>query len=239
MTATQVPLPGLASASVGLVALGMVALDAGWRIIRHFTVMAHEGAHAATGTLLLGDFNGIVLNPDATGATGITPRGGLTDVFTTFAGYAGPSIFGLGAAKLIELRYIVSVLWVTLFLLAVLLLCLRASFGRRTVVLAVGLVFLVGRYVPAPVQTVAAYAIAWLLLLSGVRRVIEVGMRSSDGEHLRKLTHLPQFLWFLIWLASTLAAVAAGGKMLVMPNQLSLTGQSIHLVIRDFHSAWP
>lgn len=213
---TQVPLPGVASACVGLVTLGVVALDAGWRIIRHFTVMAHEGAHAATGTLLFSDFNGIVLNPDATGATRVTPPGGLSDVFITFAGYAGPSIFGLGAAKLIELRYIVPVLWVTLFLLAVLLLCLRASFGRRTVVLAGGLVFLVGRYLPAPAQILTAYAIAWLLLLSGVRRVIEVGMRSSDGEHLRDLTHLPRFLWFLIWLVSTLAAVAIGGKMLVM-----------------------
>lgn len=216
MAVTQVPLPGAASASVGLAALGVVALDAGWQIIRHFTVMAHEGAHAATGTLLLGDFGGIVLNPDATGATSIRPAGGLSDVFITFAGYAGPSIFGLGAAKLIELGYIVPVLWVTLFLLAVLLLCLRTSFGRRTVVLAGGLVFLVGRYMPAPAQIVAAYAIAWLLLLSGVRRVIEVGAGSSDGEQLRKLTHLPRFLWFLIWLASTLGAVAVGGKLLVM-----------------------
>ncbi len=31
-------------------------------------------------------------------------------------------------------------------------------------------------------------------------------------------THLPRFFWFLLWLAATLAAVAVGGKMLVMPG---------------------
>jgi hypothetical protein len=53
--------------------------------------------------------------------------------------------------------------------------------------------------------------------LSGVRRVLEVGARSSDGASLSQLTHLPRFFWFLLWLAGTLAAVAVGGKMLVMP----------------------
>jgi hypothetical protein len=169
-----------------------------------------------TGTLLFRDFHGITLNSDATGATDIRPAGGPGDIAITFAGYAGPSIFGLGAAELIELGHIVAVLWVTLFLLTVLLLGLRMSFGRITVVLAGGLVFLAGRYTPAPLQIVAAYAITWLLLLSGVRRVIEIGTGSSDGAHLRELTHLPRFLWFLLWLASTLAAVAVGGKLMVM-----------------------
>ncbi len=29
---------------------------------------------------------------------------------------------------------------------------------------------------------------------------------------------IPRLIWFLLWLAATLAAVAAGGKMLVMPG---------------------
>ncbi len=216
VTVTQVPLSGLASAAIGLVALGMVAVDAGWQVARHFTVMAHEGAHAATGTLLLRRFGGITLNRDATGATDIRPAGGLGDVVITFSGYVGPSLFGLGAAKLIEVGQILAVLWVAIVLLAALLLGLRRSFGRVTVLVAGGLVVLVVRYMPAPVQIIAAYVIAWLLLLSGVRRVIEVGARSSDGDHLRKLTHLPRMLWFLLWLAASLIAVAAGGKLLVV-----------------------
>lgn len=221
MTATLVPLPGLASASIGLVALGVVTLDAGWRVARHFTVMAHEGAHAATG--IFREFHGIVLNRDATGGTDIRPVGGPGDVVITFSGYVGPSLFGLGAAKLIEIGHIAAVLWTTLFLLGVLLLGLQASFGRLTVIAAAGLVFLTTRYMPASVQTIGAYAIAWLLLLSGVRRVVEVGLSSSDGDRLRSLTHLPQFLWYSLWFAATVTAVAAGGKLLVMRSLLGLT----------------
>ncbi len=31
------------------------------------------------------------------------------------------------------------------------------------------------------------------------------------------LTHLPRLVWFLLWLAATLGAVAVGGAMLVLP----------------------
>jgi hypothetical protein len=215
VTVTQVPLPSVASAFIGLVALGVIASDAGWRALRHLAVMAHEGAHAVTGTLLFRDFRGITLNSDATGATYIRLDGSPGDIIITFSGYVGPSMFGIGAAKLIELGHIVAALWLALFLLALLLLGLRASFGRLTVIVAGGLVFFIGRYTPTLAQVIAAYTVAWLLLLSGVRRVIEVSTTSSDGAYLRDLTHLPRFLWFLLWLAGTLAAVAVGGRLLI------------------------
>jgi len=59
--------------------------------------------------------------------------------------------------------------------------------------------------------------ITWLLLLSGVRLVLEVGALSADGARLSRLTSLPRAVWFLLWLAATLGALAAGGEMLVMP----------------------
>ncbi len=95
---------------------------------------------------------------------------------------------------------------------------LRWSFGVITVPVAAGLVYVVGRYTPEEVQIVAAYVIAWFLLLSGVRGVLRRRTGSGDGEKLQGLTGLPQFIWFLLWLAATLAAVAVGGKMLVMPT---------------------
>jgi hypothetical protein len=216
VSATQVPLSGVAAALIGLAALGAVTLNAGWAVIRHFTVMAHEGAHAVAGTLLMRDFGGIELNSDATGGTGIRPASGLGGIVTSFAGYVGPSMFGLGAAKLIEHGHIVTVLWAALFLLALPLTGLRWSFGIVTVILAGGLVFLVGRYAPLPVQIVAAYAITWLLLLSGVRRILVVNVGSDDGARLGSMTGIPRFIWFLLWLAGTLTAVAAGGKWLIM-----------------------
>jgi hypothetical protein len=98
----------------------------------------------------------------------------------------------------------------------VLLVGLRRSFGLITVFLAGGIVFGIARFTPVPAQVTAAYSITWLLLLSGVRRVMEVGVRSDDGGRLRAMTHLPHALWFLLWLAATLAAAAEGFRLLVL-----------------------
>ena len=45
---------------------------------------------------------------------------------------------------------------------------------------------------------------------------MEIGVTSDDGANLKSLTGVPRLIWFLLWLAATLAAVAAGGSMLVM-----------------------
>jgi Peptidase M50B-like len=108
------------------------------------------------------------------------------------------------------------VLWVTVFLLGVLLAGVRWSFGIVTVIGIGALVFGIGKYTPLGVQMVAGYAIAWLLLLTGVRQIFEFGLASSDGARLAQVTGLPRVLWFLLWLAATLAAVAVGGSMLVL-----------------------
>jgi len=51
-----------------------------------------------------------------------------------------------------------------------------------------------------------------------VRRILEIGPQSSDGADLSELTWIPRLIWWLLWLAATLGAVALGGKMLVMPS---------------------
>jgi hypothetical protein len=216
---THTSLSGPAAAAVGLAALGVVVTDVGWQVVRHGTVMAHEGAHAVADSLLGRQVDYIKLNFSAeqSGATYPKNEGGwLARVVAAFVGYIGPSSFGLGAAKLIQQGYAVTVLWMTLFLLGILLLLLRWSFGLLTVILAGGLVFIVGRYTPVSAQIVAAYAITWLLLLSAVRGILVRGTQSGDGGDLRKLTLIPRFIWFLLWLAATLAAVAIGGRWLVM-----------------------
>jgi hypothetical protein len=211
----QPALPGATAALIGLAALGVVAFDGGWQVVRHLTVMAHEGAHAVIGLVLFRDVSGIVLRRDATGATSIGSSGGLSGFLIGLSGYLGPSAFGLGAAKLIQLRLTGVVLWGVLFLLAVLLTALRWSFGVLSVLVAGGIVFVIGRFTPITFQTVASYSITWLLLLSGVRRVIEVGAASEDGAALRDITRLPGRLWFVLWLAATVAAVVVGGRLLI------------------------
>jgi len=217
---THVPdtLSGAAAAMIGLVALAVVAPIAGWQFIRHGTVMAHEGAHAVFGSLAGRKISGIMLNADATGGTFVAQGGCLGTIIIGFAGYVGPSLFGLGAAWAIHLGYSESVLWVTLFLLVILAFMLRRSYGMITVVFTGALVYVVGHFTPRGVQIVAAYFLTWLLLLSGVRGILYRGADSGDGANLSQLTMIPRLIWWLLWLAATLGAVALGGKMLVMPS---------------------
>ena len=217
---TQIPdtLSGAAAAMIGLVALAVVAPIAGWQFIRHGTVMAHEGAHAVFGSLAGRKISGIALNADATGGTFVAQGGCLGNIVIGFAGYVGPSLFGLGAAWAIHLGYSESVLWVTLFLLVILAFMLRRSYGMITVVFTGALVYVVGHFTPRGVQIVAAYFLTWLLLLSGVRGILYRGADSGDGANLSQLTMIPRLIWWLLWLAATLGAVALGGKMLVMPS---------------------
>ena len=221
MSSTQVPLSGTEATVIGLVTFGVVAFDVTWQVLKYGTVMAHEGAHAVLISLLFRGWDGTELNlPDAEGGTYPKKDGGcLGTAIIAFIGYVGPSLSGLGAARLIQTGHIVDVLWVTLFLLVLLAFGLRWSYGVITVPLAAGLVYVVGRYTSAGVQIVAAYAIAWFLLLSGVRGILRrMRTGSGDGERLNGLTGVPQFIWFLVWMAATLGAVAIGGKMLVMPT---------------------
>jgi hypothetical protein len=110
--------------------------------------MAHEGAHAVFGSLAGRKISGIALNADATGGTLVETGGCLGSIIIGFAGYVGPSLFGLGAAWAIHLGYSESVLWVTLFLLVILAFMLRRSYGMITVVFVGALVYLVGHYAP-------------------------------------------------------------------------------------------
>ena len=199
MSITQAVLPGSTATVIGLAAFGLVALPVTWLVVRQVAVAAHRGAHALTGLLVYRSVrDGIDIESAA----------GLRSVPVALAGYLGPSGFGLGAAKLIELGYSLVVLWLVLALLAVVLIGLRRWFGLVIAILAAGIVFGLARYTPVHAQLVTAYSLAWLLLLSGVRRVIEVGVGGITG--------LPRILWFPLWLVATLAAAAEGARLLIM-----------------------
>jgi hypothetical protein len=215
MSMSQIPLSGAEAVLIGLGAFVFTAADLGWRFLRHGSVIAHEGAHALVAALLLHKLVSIELNRSATGVTR-TRGGGFRRHLVGFAGYTGPSMFGLGAARLIEFGHIVAVLWVFLFLLGVLVTWVVTAFGIFSVAVAGALMFAVGHYTPAALQIVAAYAICWLLLLIGVRQVLQHGAGASDAAALAKGTGIPRLIWALAWLAATVASVVAGGSMLVM-----------------------
>jgi hypothetical protein len=217
MSMTQSPLSGGEAVLIGPVVLAVVAFEATWVVVHHIDTMAHEGAHAIISSLSGRGVQSIKLKPSGDGETNPARGGGVSSTLVIgVAGYAGPSAFGLGAAKLIQSGHIVSMFWVALVLLAILLLAARWSFAFVTVPLAGALAFLIAKFAPAHTQIIAAYATAWLLLLSGVRTIIQHGLGAKDAGILRSATGIPKLLWSLLWLAGSLAAVAVGGRMLVM-----------------------
>jgi hypothetical protein len=211
----QAPLPAPAVVLIGLAALATVGLQALWLIARYADTVAHEGAHAVAGSALGRKVQHVKLKRNGDGETKLSPGGAGGTMLIAFVGYLGPSAFGLGAAKLIELGHSVAVLWLALLLLILLLLVLREAFSFVPVLIVGVFIYLLARYATVGVQAVTAYALAWFLLLSGVRKVIYRGARADDAGLLRDMTHIWRGFWFLLWLAGTVTAVVAGGMLLV------------------------
>jgi len=210
---TQPPLSASISILLGFGALAVVAVPATWSIARHWDVMAHEGSHAFFGAILGMKVGYVRLNKDATGLTML--RGSGHGFISSFVGYLGSSLFGLAAAKLIAIGHSVAVLWIALALLAALLLLVRTLFGVVSIVLSGVLIFAIARYGAVSSEVIAAYAIAWLLLLSGPRTILVYWAGSADADDLAKMTRLGKQLWPLLWFALGATAVIIGGSMLV------------------------
>jgi len=99
-----------------------------------------------------------------------------------------------------------------------------------------GGVFVVSYYAPAAVQAGFAYLAAWFLLFGGLRPVVELARgswgsagsgssgrrqrwtRGSDAEQLARLTGAPAGLWISLFVLVALAALVAGGALLVPPG---------------------
>lgn len=219
MGMTQTPLPGPDAAFVGLAAFVVVNAQSLWSLAKHFDVMAHEGMHALTGSILGFRVRNIELKRNGDGQTNYrNAMAGGSGVFTGFVGYLGPSVFGLAAAGLIKLGYIIAVLWLAvLFLVVLLLKVLRfRSFGWVSVPIAIALLLALTHYAPVSLQVVMAYGMTWLLLLSGVREATTHGTKAGDALILKRMTHLPRWLWALLWVAGTFGAVYLGWRLLVM-----------------------
>ena len=215
---TQIPLPGPEAALIGLGVLVVVIVPILWPLAEHFNVMAHEGMHATTASILGFKVDGITMSSDNEGLTRYPPTAvGPRRVVTSFVGYLGPSTFGLAAAKLISLGHIIAVLWITVIFLVLLLLKLNPpSFGFISVPVGIALLYVLTRYASVSLQIVMAYGMTWLLLLSGVRVALQHGVNAGDARNLSNRTHLPRLLWALLWLAGTVWAVFIGVRLLVM-----------------------
>ena len=217
MDPTQAPLSGTETVLIGLVVAAVVIPSATWQLAQHFYVMAHEGMHGAVGSLSGGRLRGIVLDEKGEGKTDVAFSAGRVHFPFVFAGYLGASAFGLGAARLIQFGHIIVILWLVMGLLALLLIRLKWSFGYVTVPLAGFLIFLVLKHMSQSAQVLAAYAITWFLLLSGVRMIWQHGTKAGDGGILNGSTSIPRQVFFALWLAGTAAAVVIGARWMLHP----------------------
>jgi len=219
MGMTQTPLPGPDAALVGLAAFVVVNAKSLWSLAKHVDVMAHEGMHAITGSILGLPVRNVELKRNGDGQTNFRDAiAGGSGVFTGFVGYLGPSAFGLAAAGLIRLGYIIAILWLAvLFLVILLLKVLRfRSFGWVSVPIAIALLLVLTHYAPVSLQVIMAYGMTWLLLLSGVRKATNRGTNAVDALILKRMTHIPRWLWALLWVSGTFGAVYIGWRLLVV-----------------------
>jgi len=213
----QAHLSGVVSLLLALMAAGAAALPWLWPVTRHLTVMAHEGAHATMASAFGRKVTGFEFKLDAQGATHHSgSAGGQAGSFAiTFAGYLGPSAFGVGAAEMIRAGYIVAVLWIGLAGLLTIMLSMRRSFGVVSVLVALVAVFLVAGFATIEAQVVTAYAVTWFLLVSGVQIIRIRGKNADDAGKLQGMTRIPAGFWSKTWLAGALAALVFGAVQLV------------------------
>jgi Peptidase M50B-like len=186
-----------------------------WRIATHVNTVLHEAAHAFVGLGTGRRVGGVTMTRAGGGGTKLAPASGLGFIVAVIVGYVGPSAAGLVVATLISAGLIVAVLWLGLLLVVAMLLMVRQLFGGIVILTCGVLLFLLVRYTTVGVQTAVAYALAWFLLLSGPKAVIEAGSNPKDAQILARLTPLWASAWTVLWLIGTLAAVWVGGAMLL------------------------
>jgi hypothetical protein len=199
----------------GLAALGAVTPWWCWRVCRNAVTIAHEGGHAlvalATGRRLAG----LHLNSDTSGVTiSIGKPTGPGMILTAFAGYVAPAALGLGAASLVATRHFAALLWLSLVLLAAMLVIVRNVFGVFSILVTGAVVGYVAWSASAAVQAGFGYFVAFFLPVAGTRSIIELQRqrrrgrgRASDADQLARLTHIPGACWVATFALANLAAL--------------------------------
>lgn len=213
---------------VAVVALVLVIHRGLWRLLRNVVTIGHEGGHAVVALLSGRRLNGITLHSDTSGLTVSTGKAtGPGMVLTLFAGYPAVSLLGMGGAWLDVANLAHVLLWVTVVLLAAMLLAVRNSYGVLSVVVTGGVVFVVSWFAAAWVQALCGELFSWFLLFGGIRPIFELsGKRGrgragdSDADQLARLTGVPAPMWLGLWLIIGCAALIVGGSWLLRIPQV-------------------
>ncbi len=174
VTAEPLP-PRLLVLGTAVAALILVGWRRAWPLSRTVVTIAHEGGHALVALAAGRRLDGVRVHRSTAGLTvSAGNASGPGIVATAAAGYLSPPLLGLGAAALLATGHLVAALLLSLVLLAALTLMVRNAYGilaTVTVAVAVGLVIWRGSSL---LQAAFGYAMAWFLLLGGIRPVLEL-----------------------------------------------------------------
>ena len=210
--------------TTGVIALLVVATGGrAWRIARNVVTIAHEGGHALAALLSGRQLAGVRLHSDTSGVT--VSRGrpdGIGMIVTILAGYTAPAVVGLVGIVLLTAGRITGLLWISILLLAMMLLLIRNVYGVVSVVGTGAVVFLVSWFTPAQVQSFFAYLFTWFMLFASVRPVFELQSQRrrqpsphSDADQLDRLTGVPGTVWVMFFALFNMAVVVLGGWLLL------------------------
>lgn len=209
--------------AAAVLALAAVLLGPPWRIGRNVVTIAHEGGHALVALLSGRQLTGIRLHSDTSGVT--VSRGrptGIGMILTVFAGYVASSVIGLLGILMLMSDRITALLWLSIVVLAAMLLMIRNVYGVVSIVVTGAVVFGVSWFTPTEVQAAFAYLFIWFLLFAGVRPVFELQAQRrrnpsphSDADQLARLTGVPGTLWVVVFALVNLAVTALGVWLLL------------------------
>ena len=193
-----------------------------WRFTQHTITIAHEGGHTVLGLLTGVKVGRVTVTRDGGGATGFPDKiPWLADVLITLAGYLGPSAVGLGGVFLILHDRPERVLWISMVLLALLLLKMGNPLGFAAAIGTGVVLWYVATHWSDPAQLAFTYAWVWFLLIGGTRTItnlfwgVHAGDEGSDAAVMQRLTLVGDVVWLaFFWLASMSALIYGGVRLL-------------------------
>jgi hypothetical protein len=222
ITAEPLP-PRLLVLGTAVAALILVGWRRAWPVSRTVVTIAHEGGHALVALAVGRRLDGVRVHRSTAGLTVSAGNpSGPGIVATAAAGYLSPPLLGLGAAALLATGHLVAALLLSLVLLAALTLMVRNAYGIAATVTAAAAVALVTWRGTSLLQAAFGYAMAWFLLVGGIRPVLELqrsrrrGRASrSDADQLAALTGVPGGAWVALFALVAVGALAFSGFWLV------------------------
>ena len=225
-TATLEPRPGIATSR--LVVLGILVLAGLWfwsapwlAPLRLLVVLVHETGHALATLVFGGKVERIIVGADESGqCLSSLPAGWLPQIAVYSAGYVGSAISG---ALQLVLAFRFRLHRPVLYAMGVWVTAMGVIYAGNAFTLAyclgMGAVLLVlARLLPAGAVRALVTVLA---VFTGLYALFDLrddlwspgGSGPSDAVLLAAQTHVPAFLWALLWSAASVAVLALAGSM--------------------------